>query len=200
MERYPAACRLVVTSGELSNDALNPTVASRPLGSLVRFRGRVAIRRPAPAGYRGVLQIPGERLGMIRRQAAVLLGLSVAAVLGWVLVNPPGEFGLSQFGVTTYNRVPVPYFDLQVRADGATRWILKTHYPTAATLAWLVTPTRPDVLVVGLGWRSGVRLDGTLSTLAGLTVRAVPTDEALSLYNSLKAQGVRVAIHLHSTC
>jgi hypothetical protein len=34
----------------LSNDALNPTVASRPSGSLVRFFGRVAIRRPAPAG------------------------------------------------------------------------------------------------------------------------------------------------------
>ena len=34
----------------------------------------------------------------------------------------------------------------------------------------------------------------------GIKVLAVPTDEALPLYNSLKDQGVRVAIHVHSTC
>jgi hypothetical protein len=36
-------------SGVPQNDALNPTVASRP-DFLLRFLGRVAFRRPAPAG------------------------------------------------------------------------------------------------------------------------------------------------------
>ena len=36
--------------------------------------------------------------------------------------------------------------------------------------------------------------------LAGIKVLAVPTDEALPLYNLLRDQGVRVAIHVHSTC
>jgi hypothetical protein len=135
-----------------------------------------------------------------RRQLWVIAALVAICVAGWVFVNPSARFGLSQFGVTTFNRVPVPYVDLQVRSDGAIRWVAKTHDPDAAVFACLVSSRKPEVIVVALGWQSGVQAGNGFPSLAGIKVLAVPTDEALPLYNLLKDQGVRVAIHVHSTC
>ena len=104
---------------------------------------------------------------MTRRIAIVSAAVLLLTLGGWVAVNPGGEFGLSRFGVTTYSRVPVPFVDLQVRADGAFRPVFKSHNIDAARLEWLLANAAPDILIVAMGW---------------------------------EGQGVRVAIHVHSTC
>jgi hypothetical protein len=136
---------------------------------------------------------------MKRGQKIVLLLVTALAAGGWVLVNPSDGFGVSQFGLTTYRRLPLPYTDLQVRADGSFRLILKSHAVDGDRLAWLLGPGKPEVLIVGLGWRSSAHLDVDLSGL-GVQVTALPTPAALARYNELKRRGVRVAIHVHSTC
>jgi hypothetical protein len=134
-----------------------------------------------------------------RGQKLVILSLVVVVAGAWFLVNPGDGFGISQFGITTYRRVPLPYTDLQVRADGSLRVVTKSHQVDRERLAWLLTPQAPEFLVIATGWRSGVHPEGSLSP-AGTTVIALPTPAALTKYNALRKQGLRVAIHVHSTC
>ena len=134
------------------------------------------------------------------KRLLIVSGVVLAiAVTAWVMVNPGGRFGISQYGVTTYARVPLPILDVQVRADGAFRLVSKTHDIDAQRLAWLLE-SKPQILIVGLGWTGAARITGRPIAAPDIRIIAVPTDEALPLYNSLKEQSVRVAIHVHSTC
>jgi hypothetical protein len=135
-----------------------------------------------------------------RRIAIVSAAVFLLTLGGWVAVNPGGEFGLSRFGVTTYSRVPVPFVDLQVRADGAFRPVFKSHNIDASRLEWLLANAAPDILIVAVGWEGAARLAEQFRPPKGTRLVVLPTSEALGAYNSLKAQGVRVAIHVHSTC
>src|SRR5512135_417217 len=73
----------------------------------------------------------------VTRPAFVVSALVLAvAVGGWVVVNPGGQFGISRHGVTTFNRMPVPFLDLQVRDDGAVRLRWKSHDINAKGLEW----------------------------------------------------------------
>lgn len=137
---------------------------------------------------------------MTRQHKLVLLVLLLVTTAGWAGVNPGGGFGLSGYGLTTYCRVPVPGLDFQVRADGALRLVGKSHAVDAGKLHWLVESAAPAVLIVALGWSSGVRLPSDLAAPPGMRIEALPTGDALALYNTLKRRGVRVAIHVHSTC
>jgi hypothetical protein len=134
-----------------------------------------------------------------RKKVAVTSVVAAIVVAGWSLANPGGRFGISRFGVTTYARIPVPALDLQVRADGALRVMGKTHEVNTQRIAWLLQPT-PEVVIVALGWRGSARTVGLLKVSPGTRVIEVPTGEALALFNTLKDRGVRVAIHVHSTC
>jgi hypothetical protein len=107
---------------------------------------------------------------------------------------------MSRFGVTTFNRLPILVFDVQVREDGSLHVLSKSHTIDAKRLAWLLNPNPPEILVIGLGWDDGAKVATDFLAPAGTKVIAVNTDEAIELYNSLKARGARVAIHVHSTC
>ena len=58
----------------------------------------------------------------------------------------------------------------------------------------------PEVLIVGVGWESTAKVASSFHPPSGTKLLVLPTDEAIATYNSLKAEGVRVAIHVHSTC
>jgi hypothetical protein len=94
----------------------------------------------------------------------------------------------------------VPFVDLQVRADGAFRPVFKSHNIDASRLEWLLANTAPDILIVAVGWEGAARLAEQFRPPKGTRLMVLPTSEGLGAYNSLKAQGVRVAIHVHSTC
>jgi hypothetical protein len=83
--------------------------------------------------------------------------LLIVAGAGWVVVNPRHGFGLSQYGLTTYNRFPLPGVDFQVRSGGSFRWVSKTNEPNAQHLAWLLEPNLPEVVILSLGWSRSVR-------------------------------------------
>ncbi len=128
--------------------------------------------------------------------AAVVLVVLVAA---WVALNPCRRFGMSSAALTTYNRVPLPLVDFQVRGDGAVRLVGKTHAIDAKELAWLATPA-PEVVIIAAGWEGDAHAVARPPALLGTRILTLPTGEALKLFNALRGQGVRVAIHVHSTC
>ncbi len=141
-----------------------------------------------------------ERGPRVKRPILVVgLAALIPTIGGWVVVNPAGQFGVSRFGVTTFNRVPVPYLDLQVRPDGAVRWRWKSHDLNAEALRWL-TDSTPEVLIIGVGWESSARVPEDVAGRRDTRVLVLPTEQALSTFNSLRQRKVRVAIHVHSTC
>ena len=136
-----------------------------------------------------------------RKRLLIATAVSVAVVGAWLAFNGPGRFGPSCYGYISYNALPRPLMDFQVRADGALRRVPKTHDVGAAELAWLLDAP-PEVLILCKGWSGGVRPRPDVEPLGrpGLEVRILPTGEALDLFNRLRKAGRRVAIHVHSTC
>ena len=136
----------------------------------------------------------------MRKRILVVSGLVVCIVVaGWIAVNPGGRFGMSAQMLTTYNRVPLPFVDIQVRSEGAMRVVEKVHRISAEQLAWLATP-EPAVLIIAGGWQGDARAVGKLEGLKRTKVLTLRSGEALALFNSLREQGVQVAFHVHSTC
>ncbi len=135
----------------------------------------------------------------MKRWILVVVALVIAALVTvWFVANPRGRFGWSTSMLTTYNRAPLPFVDLQVRGDGAMRVVGKSHEVDEARLAWLLDP-RPDVLIIAVGWRADVRIKGPLARFGQTKLLVLPTGKALKVFNSLREKGVRVAIHVHST-
>lgn len=133
----------------------------------------------------------------------LVTALVVIAVLStiWLVANPPGRFGWCCFGYTTYGACPCPRLiaDFQVRADGETREVTKTHDLTFEQIEWLLEP-KPEVLIIALGWDGVTTPDERIREHKGCEIRLLKNKEAIQLFNRLKRSGKRVAIHYHSTC
>lgn len=131
----------------------------------------------------------------------LVTALVVAAVLTaiWLVANPPGRFGWCCYAYTTYGGWPRLISDFQVRADGSTRKIAKTHELAFEQIDWLLE-TRPEVLIIALGWDGVTTPDDRIRKHKGCEVQLLRNKEAISLFNQLKRAGKRVAVHYHSTC
>ena len=137
---------------------------------------------------------------MTRRAKLVTVLLVVLLPLGlWLVANPPGCFGWCGFGYSIYGACPHIISDLQIRADGTTRTVSKTHDLTFEQIEWLLRP-QPEVLIIALGWDGVTTPDERIRSFKGCEVRMLKNKEGLELFNRLKASGKRVAIHYHSTC
>ncbi len=79
---------------------------------------------------------------MSRNKLRTLAGLLLLALLLvlWIFFNPIGRFGWCAFAVTTYNALPRPVMDIQVRADGKVRTVEKRHDLRLEDVAWLLDP------------------------------------------------------------
>lgn len=132
------------------------------------------------------------------RRRRFLLLVVPAAGAAWIALNPPGQFGFCRFAWTTYDCMPHPLGDIQVRADGRTRTVDKTHALSFGDVEWLLEP-RPDLLIIAIGWDGVVKPDEEIRAKAGCEVKFEKTAEAIRLYNSTKGAR-KIAIHLHSTC
>lgn len=125
---------------------------------------------------------------------AVLILLSI-----WLLVNPPGTFGFCRFGITTYNCIPYPTSDIQVRADGEMRRVQKTHNLQLTAVEWLLDP-KPNVLIISTGWHGVVKVQQAITEIKQCNVELMKTGDAIRRFRELRKQGKKVAIHIHSTC
>ena len=136
---------------------------------------------------------------MKKRRVIIFLGLIVVCLVIWILFNPFGRFGWCRFGYLTYNSLPRPLSDLQVRCDGKTRTVEKTHDLKLEDVRWLLEP-RPEILIIGDGWDGVVRPREEIKQIEDCEVRIMKTGEAVEEFNKLKRQKKKVAIHVHSTC
>lgn len=134
-----------------------------------------------------------------KKKLAVVLIVLVTLAAIWLVANPPGRFGWCCFACTTYGSCPRVVSDLQVRADGETRSVEKTHDLTFENIAWLLEP-KPDVLIIAIGWDGKTTPDRRIREYQGCEVHLLKNDAAIVLFNRLKKSGQRVAIHYHSTC
>jgi hypothetical protein len=66
-------------------------------------------------------------------------------------------------------------------------------------IEWLLTPN-PEVLIIALGWDGVTVPDDRIRQHQGCQVHILRNKEAIALFNRLKRDGKRVAIHYHSTC
>jgi hypothetical protein len=133
-----------------------------------------------------------------RRLIALLVVMVVVSTI-WLLTNPPGRFGWCCFGYSTYSACPRPISDFQVRVDGSTRKVPKTHLLTFAQIEWLLDP-KPEVLIIALGWDGMTTPEERIRQYKGCEVHCLENPEAIALFNRLKRSGKQVAIHYHSTC
>ena len=137
----------------------------------------------------------------MKRKRRIITVLVVVAFLSgaWLIANPLGRFGWCCFGYATYNAWPRPISDFQVRADGSTRKVNKTHQLSFEQAEWLVDPT-PDVLIIAVGWDGVATPDDRIREHKDCEIHILKNREAIKLFNRLKRAGKRVAIHYHSTC
>ena len=127
-----------------------------------------------------------------------LAGLALLSAF-WLVVNPLGRFGWCCFGYASYNAWPRPVSDFQVRADGSTRRVAKTHALAFEQVEWLLAP-KPEVLIIALGWDGANSPDDRIRGYKGCPIYLLKNREAIELFNRFKAEGKHVAIHFHSTC
>ncbi len=134
----------------------------------------------------------------------ILLGILIfiaLLVVGWIALNRKAQrFGISCAGLTTFGATPIPYFDIQVRGNGEWRTVHKTQNIDAETLLW-ITETQPQVLIIGQGYdgKSVVQPDVMQMQSPNCKIEVMKTAEALKLYNQLRDEKTRVAIHVRSS-
>jgi hypothetical protein len=134
-----------------------------------------------------------------KRKIIALLVVFAALSTVWLVANPPGRFGWCRFGYATYGSWPRLVSDFQVRADGTTRKVAKTHQLSFDQIEWLLEP-EPEVLIIALGWDGVTRPDDRIREHKGCEIHLLKNQEAVDLFNKLRSSGTRVAIHYHSTC
>lgn len=117
----------------------------------------------------------------------------------WFIFNPVGKFGFCAFGFTIYGSVPRIISDHQIRSDGKRRKVGKTHDLALANVGWLLEP-KPDELIISTGWHGITKPSNDILALDGIKVHVIKNEEAIKLFNKLKDDGIKVAIHYHSTC
>ena len=108
------------------------------------------------------------------------------------------EFGRIEINGRLYTGDVIIYPDGEVKAPW---WRQAGHWLTGADLTALIE-TRPAVIVAGTGasgmMRPAANLAGLLAS-HGIELIAMPTDEAVTVYNDLAAQK-KVAGCFHLTC
>jgi hypothetical protein len=128
--------------------------------------------------------------------AAVVAVVSAAA---WMFSNPLNGFGVSCWGLTTFEMIPIPLADVEVRADGNVHLAGKPGQLGLDDVRPLLEP-KPEALIITTGWRGRLQVSPDVSSfLQGYDVQVVKTGEGLDLYNRLVAQGKKTAIRVRST-
>src|SRR5215213_448914 len=134
-----------------------------------------------------------------KKKLIAVLGIIAVLSTIWLIANPPGRFGWCCYAYSTYNACPRLISDFQVRGDGTTRKVTKTHQLSFEQIEWLLDP-KPEVLIIALGWDGVTTPDDKIREHTGCEIHILKNKEAVHLFNRLKRAGKRVAIHYHSTC
>jgi len=133
------------------------------------------------------------------KKPIVIVAIGLVTLVGWLCINPPGRFGICTFACITYSGIPLPLFDLQVRSDGKTRKVDKTHDLKLEHVEWLLE-SKPEVLIIATGWDGRAKPSKAVTDLQDCEITILKTGDAVKLYNKLKREKKKVSIHVHATC
>ena len=116
----------------------------------------------------------------------------------WIFLNPRERFGYSTIGVTTYNALPIPYFDLIIHSDGTLSFRKeKVHFISLNESRELLNET-PNFLIIGTGYSNKVKVDPNLNSTP-VQVEIISTPQALKRFNQLKDEGKNVSAIICTT-
>ncbi len=116
----------------------------------------------------------------------------------WFWLNPGKEFGFCIFGFTIYDRIPVPYFDLTVHANGGLSLREGKSHNISLDEANALLNEGPEILIIGTGYNEFVKVDERISRLGNVEV--IPTPRAIRRFNELKKENKKIAAIIHTTC
>ncbi len=151
-------------------------------------------------------------LSQFRWPRYVLIGLAVIAIVAqaYSYFSHRGEgITYNRYGLTVYEGIPVPFFDLLVFPDGSFRPVDKKHYFNYRDRTFLLKQNA-DIILLGSGSEGmgghGFPLDAPNQfiynwvTQKATQVIILNTPEACRLFNRLKLEGKNVLLVLHNTC
>jgi hypothetical protein len=126
------------------------------------------------------------------------------AAAAYFFVNPGNKFGYCQKNLVIFNRLPVSFFDLSISATGSALPLEDIGKKDALSDFFLELMRKPDdesvMLIVGTGFdRPFFQLaDEKAISLESrnITVKQLPSKEAVKLYNSSADQGKKIALLL----
>jgi hypothetical protein len=133
-----------------------------------------------------------------------IFSLFLIGVCAYFFVNPAHKFGYCQKNLVVFNRLPVSFFDLSISVNGSAKLLENLNNKDALTDFFNELSAKPDdetvFLIVGTGFKSPlfVLSDEKIVSLGGrnITVKQVPSKEAVNLYNSSVDQGKKAALLL----
>jgi hypothetical protein len=137
--------------------------------------------------------------------------LAVAAIaLGTSCVRHRNDgITTNRFGLTVYDGIPIPFFDLMVFPNGRFRLVDKKHFFNSRDRSFF-NHKGADIILIGSGYSGaggkgfpqtkGSRFLFNPVTSRGVQVIILDSAEACRRYNILKGQGKNVLFVLHTTC
>jgi len=138
-----------------------------------------------------------------------ILLLAVVVLVGSFLLHRGQNITYNSFGMTVYQGIPLPFFDVLIYPDGSFRFVDKKHHFRSTDIQYF-RKQKPAILLVGSGSRGrggkgfeqgeGVHFIYNEYTGRGTQVIILPTPQACRKFNELKAAGKNVLFVLHNTC
>src|SRR4030095_16427549 len=118
-----------------------------------------------------------------KKLIAVLVFIAVLSTI-WLVANPPGRLGWCCYAYSTFGACPRPISDFQVRSDGSTRNVAKTHYLTLEKIEWLLD-LKTEVLIIARVWDGITNPDDRVRELKDCEIHLLKNKEAIELFNRL---------------
>ncbi len=125
-------------------------------------------------------------------------------IAAYFFVNPANKFGYGQKNFVIFNRLPVSFFDLCISENNTIQPVEDITKKSNLEDFFNVLNQKPNdealLLIVGTGFLSpAFQLDDALATsfaAKNISIRQLPSKEAMQLYNSCKTEHKNVALIL----
>lgn len=156
-----------------------------------------------------VLTLHNLQRKTFRLVAGAIIGLAITGLGASTALSAGDHIVKSNYGLTIFRGVPVPFFDLLIYPNGLPRLVDKKHFFNNQDKQFLFQQ-RPDILIIGgghngKGGKGFAVPEGTYFAFnryiaRGTQVIVLSSSDACREYNRLKAEGKRVLLVIHSTC
>ena len=145
---------------------------------------------------------PGKII-LITLATAVMLWLTVT-----VITHKKDNIEYNSYGLTVYNGIPIPFFDLMIYPNSTFRLVDKKHYFNQRDRDFLLKQ-KADIVIIGSGVNGlggkGFSDPENLFLFNKWTGKATQiiiqrTPDAANIYNRLKQENKSVLFVIHNTC